>query len=148
MSVLTPAAVDAIIADCFLNAPDSALQLRIKQSFEDKTDPPEGVVIVEGVVGIFVFDELKLELHRSEILELLNELPQEFHDEDEGGGGGWSFLNACNDRHGNQWTGNHAQMEALFCLGMGIGAVESQLPRELWSLLPGSVPYYKVVTEA
>jgi hypothetical protein len=35
-------------------------------------------------------------------------------------------------------------MAQLFALGLGIGMVECQLPRELWDMLPGGVPYYVV----
>jgi hypothetical protein len=72
---------------------------------------------------------------------MLAELPDMFK---ESGGGGWSFLNACDDRHGNQWTGLHQRMEQLFQLGIGIDKVECQLPREVWPALPGGMPYYIV----
>lgn len=55
------------------------------------------------------------------ILAMLLELPEQFR---QSGGGGWSFLNACDDRHGNQWTGLHRTMAMLFGLGLGLGLVE------------------------
>lgn len=72
---------------------------------------------------------------------MLSELPKEFKKES---GGGMSFLNACNTSKGEQWTGEHAKMEQLFALGIASGMVECLLPRELWSSLPGGVPYYVV----
>lgn len=72
---------------------------------------------------------------------MLDKLPEQFH---EATGGGWSFLNACNDRHGNQWTGLHQRMEQLFQLGIALGRVSYCLPREFWSAMPGGVPYIVV----
>jgi len=68
-------------------------------------------------------------------------LPDEFHT---GKGGGWSFLDACNDRNGAQWTSLHRTMDQLVCLGHAIGAVSFCLPREMWKILPGGMPYFVV----
>ena len=35
-------------------------------------------------------------------------------------------------------------MEELFCLGIAIGRVECLIPREMWKILPGGVPYYVI----
>ena len=72
---------------------------------------------------------------------MLGELPDEFH---QVGGGGWSFLNACNNRHGELWTGEHRIMELLVMLGIGIGRVRFVMPRDLWSEMPGGMPYFMV----
>jgi hypothetical protein len=92
----------------------------------------------EGITSTVGFHPDSLESHKAEIEAMLEELPDEFKSS---GGGGWSFLNACNDKHGNQWTGLHQRMEQLFQLGIAIGKVEYQLPREMWSVLPGGMPY-------
>lgn len=95
-------------------------------------------VKVEGILANFGFHPERLEKHRQEIIELLNELEDSFK---EGSGGGMSFLQACNDKHGNQWTDLHRVMEQLFCLGIGIDKAQYLMPRELWSALPGGMPY-------
>jgi hypothetical protein len=105
----------------------------------------EKFVLAEGVVGKYGFEPTRLESHREDVKELLSQLPPEFQ---EGTGGGWSFLNACNDKDGNQWTGEHRVMEQLFVLGLALGLVESQLPREYWVALPGGMPYYMVKAAA
>jgi len=69
-------------------------------------------------------------------------LPEQFKGS---AGGGWSFLNACDDKHGNQWTDLHLRMEQLFQLGIGIGKVKCLMPRAMWSALPGGMPYYAVI---
>ena len=121
--VLDPQRVEAIFMDCL---------------FKEGEDTSKHIK-AEGIVRSVGFHPERLESHRAEIEALLGELPNEFK---KSGGGGWSFLQACNDKHGNQWTGMHLRMEQLFQLGIGIGKVKSLMPREMWSALPGGMPYY------
>lgn len=92
---------------------------------------------VDGIAGYFLFNREKLRENREAIIDLLYELPAPFQ---VAHGGGWSFLQAYEDRHGNHWA-EHSTMDALFCLGQGIDMVEYVLPREMWSALPGGMPY-------
>lgn len=103
-------------------------------------EDPAKMVRVEGIKEVqFHTDRLKnLE---AEIIAMLNELPDKFK---KSSGGGWSFLEACNDKHGEQWTGLHQHMEQLFLLGIGIGKVKSLFPRDFWPALPGGMPYYVI----
>jgi hypothetical protein len=96
---------------------------------------------IRGIVNAAIFNPAAIASHQDEIRDLVAELPDEFR---RSGGGGWSFLNACFDRHGQQWTGEHRTMEMLFMLGIAAGVVTEQLPRELWVQLPGGMPYYCV----
>ncbi len=100
-----------------------------------------GQVKAEGITSTVGFNPDRLNGHKAKIEAMLDELPDEFK---KSGGGGMSFLNACNDKHGNQWTGLHQTMEQLFQLGIAIGKVECLLPRESWPILPGGMPYYVV----
>jgi|SRR5690242_3319963 len=101
-------------------------------------------VVAEGIMMTVGFNPVRLAQHKSEIRSLLEELPAEFQEKS---GGGMSFLNACMDRHGNQWTGMHQTMEQLFLLGLATGDVICLLPREVWEALPGGMPYYEVKAE-
>lgn len=92
---------------------------------------------VEGICGYFLFNREKLRENRQAIIELLYELPTPFQIAH---GGGWSFLQACYDKHGYHWA-EHPTMDALFCLGIGIDVVGYVLPREAWSVFPGGMPY-------
>lgn len=98
--------------------------------------PPPGLVEVSGVVSRFGFDPARLEAQRASINEMLDELPESFAQ-------GMSFLNACNTKTGELW-GQHRDMDSLFCLGMAIGRVGLCFQRDLWSILPGGMPYYIV----
>lgn len=97
----------------------------------------------EGILQSVGFHPERIESHKIEIETMLDELSDDFK---ESGGGGASFLLACNDRHNNQWTGLHERMEQLFQLGMGVGRVKCLMPREMWQLLPGGMPYYVVLS--
>lgn len=104
---------------------------------------PEGAVVAEGVVAQYGFHPERLASHKEQVIGWLQLLPRQFREDE---GGGWSFLNACNLEDGTQWTDLHQRMEQLFCLGVGLGLVKCQLPREIWKALPGGVPYYVILT--
>lgn len=97
---------------------------------------------VIGIAHEFSFDSDKLSKNSDEIKDMLHQLPDPFMQDI---GGGWSFIMACDDKNGNQWTGLHLRMEQLFVMGEAIGAVKSLFPRKFWKELPGGVPYYVVI---
>lgn len=117
--------VEAIFMDCLFN------------EGEDTT----GFVPAEGITTKVGFHPVRLAGHKAEVEALLDELPDVFK---MSGGGGMSFLQAHEDRHGRQWTDYHKHMEQLFQLGIGVGKVVCLMPREAWHALPGGVPYYGV----
>ena len=121
-TILSPQRVEEVFMDCLF------------REGEDTTNH----VKAEGIMVTVGFHPERLGTHREEIEAMLAELPDEFC---ESGGGGWSFLNTCMDRHGSQWTGLHQIMDQLFTLGIAIDKVAYQLPREVWSVLPGGMPY-------
>ncbi|MGH7218165.1 MAG: hypothetical protein ACREGE_01835 [Candidatus Microsaccharimonas sp.] len=125
-SILTPDRVEAIFIDC------------LYKEGEDTS----GHIAAEGIVRTVGFKPERIEEHRQEIHDLLAELPDTF--KESSGQGGWSFLEACVDRHGNQWTGMHLTMEQLVQLGIAIKEVEYLMPREMWGMLPGGMPYFTV----
>lgn len=128
MAKLTSNAVRALVMDClFPDGPSTIPYPHIK---------------VDGILASYFFDPPKIDKNRETIIELLDELSDNFKEDS---GGGWSFLNACEDKHSNHWA-EHPTMEALFCLGMAIGKVTWLLPRDMWSALPGSMPYVVVLT--
>jgi len=101
----------------------------------------EDTIVVEGVVHNFAIDLSKLEKHADRVAELLGYLPTNFH---KSGGGGWSFLQMCDDRNGVQWTGFHMRMEQLLVLGIALKKARIQVPRDMWKVFPGGVPYLVV----
>lgn len=104
----------------------------------------EGAICINMIAHSWYLASEKLVEHKQDIIDMLNDLPKEFHED---GGGGYSFLMACNDKDGTQWTGMHIIMEHLFCLGVGIKRVKFLLPRSIWPALPGGVPYLVVTKE-
>jgi hypothetical protein len=105
---------------------------------------PEGTIITDGILNQTGFHPGRIEENREVIWDMLAELPLNFRPTIEGGGGGWSFLNACMREDGEQWTGLHQTQDRLFQLGMAIGAVKYALPRAMWAALPGGMPYLTV----
>ena len=121
---LTSENVNKIFLDCLFD--------------EDTEENQEKAIIVEGIMSVFGFDPDRIKKHKNDIISLLMQLPKEFQ---RNGGGGWSFLNACNRDDGEQWTGLHGDMERLFSLGIACGYAKFQLPRDMWKILPGGMPY-------
>ena len=119
-----------ILRDCLVN--------------EDTRQPEDDIVMTEGVMHVYAFVPEKLAEHRLEVAAMLVELPMQFRPASMGGEGGWSFLNACTDRRGEQWTGEHLAVEGLLCLGIAMNLAAWLLPKEMWSALPGGMPYVRV----
>ena len=124
--ILTAERVEAIFYDCL---------------FKDGEDTSNHI-FAEGIVSNVGLNPERVEKNRQAIHDMLGELPEQFLEST--GGGGWSFLNACVDKHGYQWTGMHRTQEQLVQLGIAIGEVEYCLPRAVWNVLPGGVPYFVV----
>ena len=123
--------VEAAVLDCLYR----------EEELKGVEGAPEGCVVVEGIQNKIGFHPGRLEEKRAKVTEWLKALPHTFRRNE---GGGWSFLNACNQENGVQWTGFHRSMDQLFCLGMGLNLVECQMPREMWKMLPGGMPYYVI----
>ncbi len=105
-------------------------------------EPTTSYIPAEGIMTIVGFHPDRLAKYTSEIVAFLTELPVPFMEKQ---GGGWSFLQACEDKNGHMWTGEHRVMEMLFQLGIAIGKVKALFPRDMWDALPGGMPYYVVM---
>lgn len=127
MPGLTASAVEDLMSYCLMS--------------KEEHEANEQAMRADGITGTFMFHEGRIHERGEEIDSLLKELPESFHEKT---GGGWSFLCACEDKHGIQWTGEHRVVEALMALGIARGKVEILLPREMWAVLPGGMPYFQV----
>jgi len=96
------------------------------------------IKIVDGVLTKASFCIKKLEENKSNISDMLNDLPDSFK---KGTGDGWSFLNMCEDNKGSQWTDFHVTVDELVCLGIAVDKMSYLMPREMWNVLPGGMPY-------
>lgn len=128
--------VKKILMDCLFK----------KEELNSESLPTEPWIASSGVVSQFGFNANRIEKHAGRIHEILKELPSEFQPLSGGGGGGWTFLNACQDKEGVLW-GQQRDVDELLTLGIAAGWAEIQMPRELWSSLPGGVPYFEVLEE-
>lgn len=140
---LTSENVDRIFRDCLMKDDDPRMAelegITSPEQFPDWLVPADGLTLRTGLV------REKVQEHREDIREMLSELPDSFH---ASGGGGMSFLNMCDDKEGNQWTGLHATAEQLVVLGIATGFAKYALPREMWGALPGGMPYIIVNLES
>lgn len=125
--------LDTIVLDCLYKTDE----------LEDGA-PPADFIEVEGVVVRLGLHPKRLESHRAEVQAMLDQIGPEFHSS---GGGGWSFLNLCNDKDGEQW-GEHRSMEQLCMLAIGLKLGTWMSPRETWSSFPGGVPYFLITDGA
>jgi len=128
--MIDPIIVEEIFRDCLFH-----------ESEMGKNGKPRGIKMIEaeGIRTTFGFHPERVKKHREKIMEFLKEMPEEFSK-----GGGWSFLNLCNTKDKRQWTGLHERMEQLVCLGIAIGKVSYNLPREMWLAFPGGMPYVRI----
>lgn len=112
-----------------------------RNSLAGTKDDFDIAIIVEGIMAKYKFNAKKIEKYRKEIIEMLNQFPDEFYEDS---GGGWSFLNFCNTKDG-LWTGFQKIMEELLVLGIAIGKAKIEPSiREFWCALPGGVPYVRL----
>jgi hypothetical protein len=100
-------------------------------------------VIAEGILFKVGFHPDRLEKNKPDIIELINQLPEEFST-----GGGWSFIGMCNDKESNQWTGLQKIMDELLLLGVAIGKIIYCIPRDFWKILPGGMPYIRILEDS
>ncbi len=94
-------------------------------------------VKVEGITSMFGLHPQKLEEKRELVTALLAELPEEFKE-------GYTLLNFCTTKDGEQWTGEHRVCEQLIVMAIGLNLMEYCMPREMWAVLPGGVPYIMI----
>jgi hypothetical protein len=95
-------------------------------------------IIFKGILHDYAFSPTRLEAERGNITAMIAELPDEFLASK---GGGWTFLNLCMARDGRQWTGLHLVQERFLALAGGLGLASIMMPREMWEIFPGSMPY-------
>lgn len=118
--------VDEILSDCFLK----------KDELTEDGKPKVPFVKCAGVVRNFGLHPDRCMSHEDEIISMLDQV----EDLDKG----ISFLcfGKCKDSSSEYDTwGEHRSYEALIALGISIGRIAYPFPRDMWGVLPGSVPY-------
>ena len=121
-AVLTAEKVNQLYAKCSL----------VEDEVKDD-EPLVDFVLGEGVRNITVFSAERIENNKAEIAMLFDELA--------GIDVGISFLTMCVDQYDRQWTGLHSTVDLLVQLGIASGVIEYTLPREMWDIFPGAMPY-------
>ena len=140
MPLINANRVEEILRDCLFTDDEIGHSALSGDGIEAGRVPADAVP-ARGIMNNFMFHAGRLDSHRAEIEQMLMNLPESFM---RSKGGGMSFLQACQDRADEQWTGLHLRMDQLFVLGIAIGKAEFLMPREMWSILPGGMPYLVV----
>lgn len=109
--------------------------------YKDGEDTSKAIT-VEGVMMKVGFNPERLEKNREQIINLLSQCHDDFFED--GPAKGMTFLNFCQDRDNELWTGVHAVCDNLICLGLAIKKVVILLPRAFWGALPGGMPYLAI----
>lgn len=105
-------------------------------------EPTENYIVGEAVQMKVGFHPERLKESEPIISEMLKDLPESFQ---KTGGGGMSFLNIVQDKDGNQWADLHRTADELVALGNATGKSQFLLPKEMWDVLPGGMPYIVVL---
>lgn len=121
---LTAKNVDAVLMDCLFKPGEDTIT----------------AVLAEGVMHKVGLHPGRLESHKADIREMLECLPDAFQ---QAGGGGMSLLNACMTKSGEQW-GEHANIDQLLVLGLATKQVVLPMPRPMWPMMAGGMPYLMV----
>lgn len=98
--------------------------------------PTSEPVYVYGVINNVGFHKERLESHRKEVQEMVDQLADTFDVSD-------SFLNLCIDKNGNHW-GEHRSCEQLMLLAVGLEIMEYQVdPKQAKLIMPSNMPILK-----
>lgn len=123
------AKIEALFMDCLFKS---------EELIDGK--PANGLepVVAEGITQTVGFHPARIEAAKPAVVEVIKRMHDNFL---KSKGGGWSFLNLCNDRDDNQWANLHRTMEQFVQLAIGCGLGGYLMPREMWSIMPGGMPY-------
>lgn len=117
------------------------LECLYKRNEATKEEILAEAVAAEGINhSLICFHSGRLNDHKNTIEKFIKQLPKKFEE-------GWSFLNMCATRSGDQW-GEHRHAEQLLTLGIALGLMEYTIPKTFWDALPGGMPYVRVKENA
>ena len=114
--------------------------IRIVAACLPQTEPATslGIRRVQGVATIFSFTRDALDAHRSEIIEMVSQLPPIFSI---AGTGPDSMLKLGKRADGVEWTTDDALMDQLCCLAVGVDfGARLGKPKD-WPTYPQGMPY-------
>lgn len=98
------------------------------------------LLAARGIVNTYVFNPVRLTSHKTDIVDFLDQLEPSFH---ANSGGGMSLMNMVATKDGDLW-GEQYHADLLACMAIALSLGKWVLPREMWGMLPGSMPYFVV----
>jgi hypothetical protein len=130
--MIDPKRVNELLIDCLF---------RNEELGDTPNIMPEGGVKVEATMVTFGFHPDRLQAHRFEVVEMLKQLDDSFM---QSKGGGMSLMNMVATKDGELWTGIQKTADELFALAKGMDLADFTLPRDMWVVLPGQMPYITI----
>lgn len=118
--------------------PEIVKKLFIESLAENNNLTEEEGYQVAGVQLEVYFAPRQIACNAERIKLMLKQLNPEFKK-------GWSFLQLVLNGLEFQWTSLHLDADMLLCLGLATGHIEYCTDREYWPLLPGGVPYIRII---
>lgn len=88
-----------------------------------------------GITRNVGFDPDKIMTFKEDVKSMILQIP-DIKD-------GISFLCMCINTDGHQW-GEHINVEELVLLGQALELLEPCVPRDMWYIFPGGMPYYQL----
>lgn len=107
-----------------------------EDEIDETTHQPKSdvsTIRIEGITQNFGLHGGRVLEHKDEIHSMLEELNPVFKE-------GYTFMQMPFDKDDRQW-GEQPTAQELMVMGMAIGELKYCFPREMWMMLPGSVPY-------
>lgn len=98
----------------------------------DNDMPLVDFVVGEGITSLGVFNSERLAINKEKIADMVDCVADIEN--------GPSFLSMCTDKNGNLWTGDQGIIDLLVQLGIACEILEYPLSKDMWDVLPGSVP--------
>ncbi len=105
-----------------------------KKSLYREGESVTETIEIDGVAHKYAFNVERLKEQKETVEALVAELPAEFKQ-------GWTFLNLCMTKDGGQWTGLQLRSEQLMVMAIALDLMKYCLPKNMWFVLPGGVPY-------
>lgn len=124
--MLNAAKIESVFVDCLYS----------DEELKSTGFPPKNMVKVEGITSKFGFNPKKIEKHRQEIHNFIQQLLSSFNE-------GCSFINMSMDIENHLW-GEQRNSEQLLTLGLAIDELDYCLPKPMWLFLPGHMPYVEI----
>lgn len=123
---------------------ENVLAVFTKCLFKETESPVDTPPVVAHACLLNIgFHPVRIKEARADIASMISQVQEPFFADS---GGGWSFLNLCMTADNTLW-GQHIDCDRLLALGLATDLASYPLARDMWEVLPGSMPYITFIRE-